>query len=126
MNFLVFFFTVSVHNLLTLLNVGGVNNLLALLVLLQPLSLSFLMVTNMGTNSSSFIILSPFLAGTPNCSSFLFVGFKFTARSRSEMYQASTTPLPSKSKMSKANFTLSASFALISPFDMLVTQLVHH
>merc|ERR1719315_705153 len=34
MNFLVFFFTVSMHNLLTLLNVGGVNNLLALLVLL--------------------------------------------------------------------------------------------
>merc|ERR1719260_250982 len=34
MNFLVFFFTVSVHNLLTLLNIGGVNNLLALLVLL--------------------------------------------------------------------------------------------
>merc|ERR1719348_2911865 len=33
MNLLVFFFTVSVHNLLTLLNVGGVNNLLALLVM---------------------------------------------------------------------------------------------
>merc|ERR1711879_398944 len=33
-NLLVFFFTVSVHNLLTLLNVGGVNNLVALFVLL--------------------------------------------------------------------------------------------
>merc|ERR1719365_515094 len=67
--------------------------------------------------------LSPFFAGTLNCSSFLFVGFRFTARSRSEMYQASTVPLPSKSKMSKANFTLSLSFALISA--MLVASYNH-
>merc|ERR1719233_472499 len=34
MNLLVFFFTMSVHNLLTLLNVGGLGDLVALFVLL--------------------------------------------------------------------------------------------
>ena len=34
-NLLVFFLTVSVHNLLTLLNVGGVHNFLAFLVFLM-------------------------------------------------------------------------------------------
>merc|ERR1719431_1934814 len=47
-NLLVFFFTVSVHNLLTLLNVGGVNNLLALVLLVALFVLLVMALWTMG------------------------------------------------------------------------------
>merc|ERR1711942_378429 len=60
MNFLVFFFTMSVHNLLTLLDVGGVHDLVALFVLLvmalRTMGIS-LRVSTMSSFSISFTLV---------------------------------------------------------------------
>merc|ERR1712112_693208 len=64
MNFLVFFFTMRVHNLLTLLNVGGVHNLLALFVLLvmalRTMGIS-LRVSIMSSFSISFTLVISYM-----------------------------------------------------------------